>query len=153
MLHMDAFENNLNAILVDTFNYILKYEEMSLQKIANIPITITEAHMIEAVGKQENQEVTVSRLASLLTVAIPTATIAVKKLERKGLLKKVPCEKDGRRTIISLTDTGKVIERAHRLFHEKMVRSISRQYVDSEKEILLKAVKTLSEFFGVRVEA
>jgi len=150
---MDAFELSLNHVLVDTFNNILKYEEISLKKVLNVPVTITEAHMIEAVGRQENKETTVSELASLLSVAIPTATVAVKKLERKGFVKKIPCEKDGRRTIISLTEMGRKIEKVHRLFHEKMVRNISNQFLDVEKEVLLKAIKTLNEFFKIKVGA
>ena len=140
-------------MLVDTFNNILKYEETSLKAIMNIPITITEAHMIEAVGRQENEEATVSKIASLLNIAMPTATIAVKKLESKGFIKKAPCDTDGRCTIISLTDLGKKIDRAHRLFHEKMVRNISRQFLDSEKEVLLTAIDKLNEFFKAKVEA
>ena len=87
---MDDFETNLNTALVDTFNNILKYEETSLKNIMDVPITITEAHMIEAVGKYKS-EATVSKIASLLGVTMPTATVAVKKLERKGFLKKDPC--------------------------------------------------------------
>lgn len=30
---MNAFENSLNSVLVDTFNYILKYEETALKSI------------------------------------------------------------------------------------------------------------------------
>jgi len=149
---MNDFEKSLNHVLVETFNYILKYEEISLKKLLDIPVTITEAHMIEAIGTQENDETTVSKLASFLNIAMPTATVAVKKLESKDFIKKVPCEKDGRRTIISLTDMGKRIEKAHRLFHEKMVKNISRQYIDAEKEVLLKAVTTLSEFFKEKVD-
>ena len=150
---MNDFEKSLNHVLVETFNYILKYEELSLKNFLNMPVTITEAHMIEAISTQEDNETTVSELASFLNISMPTATVAVKKLENKNFIKKVPCEKDGRRAIISLTDMGKRIEKAHRLFHEKMVRNISRQYIDAEKEVLLKAVTTLSEFFKEKVEA
>jgi len=148
---LNDFEFNLNHVLTDTFNYILKYEEIALKNVLNVPVTITEAHMIEAVGKQENEPATVSSIASVLGVAMPTATVAVKKLETKGFIKKEPCAKDARRTIVSLTDMGRRIEKMHRLFHEKMVRNISRQFADAEKEILLRAVKTLSEFFRVKV--
>ena len=150
---MDGFERGLNQILVETFNYILKYEEMSLKKILNVPVTITEAHMIEAIGDQDNKEITVSAIASLLNIAMPTATVAVKKLESKGFITKIPCEKDGRRTIVRLTDIGKRIEKAHRLFHERMVRNIGGQFADTEKDILLKAINKLSEFFREKVEA
>ena len=147
---MNKFEESLNNILVDTFNFILKYEEMSLQKFLHVPVTITEAHMIDAMAKEE--KTTVSKLASLLEIAIPTATVAAKKMEKKGFIQKTPCEKDARRTILSLTETGQKIARGHRLFHEKMVRHISRQFEETEKDVLLRAVNTLSEFFKAKVE-
>lgn len=149
---MNEFEKSLNHLLVDTFNYILKYEETSLKKILNVPVTITEAHMIEAIGRNEDGETTVGGIASSLNIAMPTATIAVKKLESKGFINKAPCERDGRLAIVNLTDTGKKIEKAHRLFHERMVRNISRQYTDGEKEILIKSIETLMEFFKEKVE-
>ncbi|MCL1851700.1 MAG: MarR family transcriptional regulator [Peptococcaceae bacterium] len=150
---MDDFEKRLNHVLVDTFNHILKYEETSLRRILSVPVTIAEAHMLEAVAAQENQATTVSKIASLLKIATPTATVAIKKLENKGFITKAPCEQDGRRAIISLTDLGKQIERTHRLFHEKMARNISGQFAGPEKEILLKAITKLSEFFKEKVEA
>jgi len=150
---MDDFENGLNSVLVDTFNMILKYEESSLKKIVSVPVTITEAHMIEAIGTQENGETTVSEIASVLNVSMPTATVAIKKLESKGFIKKAPCAKDGRRTIISLTAMGKKIEKAHRLFHLRMVKNISKQFPEDEKVILFKAVTKLSEFFKEKIEA
>ena len=150
---MDTFELNLNNVLVDTFNAILKYEEVSLKRVLKMPVTITEAHIIEAIGRQENKESTVSEIAAAMGIAVPTATVSVKKLEGKGYVKKVPCARDGRRTIISLTDVGRKIERVHRLFHQNMVKNISSQFLDTEREVLLRAVKTLNEFFRVRVEA
>jgi len=150
---MDAFEKGLNNVLVDTFNLILKYEECSIKNIVSVPVTITEAHMIEAIGMHENEETTVSEIATKLSISMPTATVAIKKLESKGFIKKAPCAWDGRKTIISLTEMGKKIEKAHRLFHTRMVRNISRQFPDAEKDILFRAVTKLSEFFKEKVEA
>jgi len=149
---VDDFEASLNRVLVEIFNYILKYEEMSLKKALGVQVTITEAHMIEVLGREENEGATVSKLASILNIAMPTATVAVRKLEKKGFAKKVPCEKDGRRTIISLTDLGKKIERVHLIFHERMVRNISAQLVASEKQVVLRVVKMLGDFFRMKVD-
>ncbi|MGE4484559.1 MAG: MarR family winged helix-turn-helix transcriptional regulator [Oscillospiraceae bacterium] len=149
---MNDFETNLNNMLVDTFNYILKYEEMSLKTISSVPVTVTEVHMIEAINKMGGK-VTVSEIASVMNIAVPTATVAVKKLESKGFVTKVPCIDDGRRTIISLTPFGQRIDKAHGIFHRKMVRNISSGFLDSEKDILLTAVNKLSKFFKEKVEA
>ena len=150
---MDDFEKSLNDLLVGTFNSILKYEETSIKNELNTLVTIAEAHMIDAVGKQEDKKISVSNLASLLNLAVPTVTVAAKKLENKGFIKKVPCDKDGRRTIIALTDAGKKIEEAHNIFHVRMVRDISRKFIESEKEQLLKAIAALMEFFKEKAEA
>jgi len=150
---MDDFEKSLNHVLVDTFNMILKFEESSLKKIVSVPVTITEAHMIEVIGTQENEETTVSDISSFLGISMPTTTIAIKKLESKGFINKAPCTTDGRRTIISLTEMGKRVNRAHNLFHRRMVKNISKQLEENEKEVLYGAVVKLSEFFKDKVEA
>ena len=149
---VNEFEKGLNLALIDTFYYILKCEEASLQQLLNVPVTLTEAHMIDTIGRQERKESSVSRIARLLNIAMPTATVAVKKMEKKGFVKKQPCESDARRTIISLTDVGRKIEKIHHLFHEKMVRNISGQLQDGEKEILLSTTRKLSEFFRSTAE-
>jgi len=150
---MDDFETSLNNVLVETFNSILKLEEISLKKIVSVPVTITEAHMIEAIGTQESKEATVSEIASMMNISMPTVTVAVKKLESKGFIRKAPCAKDGRRAIISLTDLGKKINKAHGLFHKRMVRNIASQFQETEKEMLYRAITKLNEFFRERAEA
>lgn len=148
---MDAFEKSLNDLLVDTFNCILKYEEMSLRTISNMRITVSEAHLMEAIGKMGGSA-TVSEIAASLNIAVPSATVAVKKLEDKGFLQKLPCTQDARRTIVSLTELGAKIDRAHNIFHRKMVRDISRNFSESEKTVLLSAVNKLNTFFKEKAE-
>ena len=148
---MDAFETSLNSLLVDTFNYILRYEETALKAILNSPVTVTEAHVLEAVGKQSDGA-TVSEIAAALYIALPTATVAVKKLESKGFVTKTSCSADARRFIVNLTDKGKWINKAHELFHRRMVKNISREFSDAEKNVLLCAVQKLSAFFKEKVD-
>lgn len=149
---MSAFEENLNGLLVDTFNYILKYEEKSLRAISDMPVTVTEAHILEAIGKKGGSA-SVSEISALLKVTLPTATVAIKKLEKKGFIAKAPCTEDGRRSIVSLTPLGMKVDRAHGIFHRRMVKDISREFTDSEKEVLLSAIRKLSVFFKEKVEA
>lgn len=149
---MNEFESNLNDILVNTFNSILKYEEFSLKKIAEISVTVGEVHMIEQIARREEGS-SVSDIAFDMDIALPTATVAVKKLERKGLITKSPYSADGRRFIISLTPLGERINRAHSLFHRRMVRNISREFNPEEQGVLLSAIKKLNKFFCERSKA
>jgi len=149
---MNDFESNLNELLVDTFNLILKYEETSLKTICNVPVTISEIHMLEVIAKN-NGSSTVSNIANSMDIAVPTATVAVKKLERKNLVTKVPCTEDGRRFIITLTELGEKINRSHSIFHRRMIRNISNAFAEDEKNVLLCSIRKLSEFFKEKIGA
>ncbi len=148
---MNDFEMNLNDILVNTFNSILKYEETSLKTMADTPVTVSEAHMIESISKRSCSS-TVSDIAYDMKISIPTVTVAVKKLEKKGFVTKVPFSDDGRRFIISLTEKGAKVDRAHSVFHRRMVRNISREFSNDEKEVLLTSFKKLNQFFKEKID-
>ncbi|HWP79719.1 MAG TPA: MarR family transcriptional regulator [Candidatus Acidoferrum sp.] len=143
---MNDFEKNLNDILVETFNTILKYEESALKTIASIPLTVAEAHMLEAIQKNGGVT-TISDLAARLAITLPTTTVAVKKLEKKGFVMKAPSSSDGRSFVVSLTDLGKRVDRAHSLFHQRMVKSISREFDEGQQEVLITAIEKLNTFF------
>lgn len=149
---MDNFEQSLNEVLVDTFNMILKFEEQSLRKISDTGVTVSEAHMLEAIGKLEGEDATVSQIATVLGVALPTVTVALKKLESKGLITKVQSEEDARRVEVRLSREGQSIDKAHHYFHHRMVHHISREFGEEEKVILLSAVRKLDNFFRERTD-
>lgn len=57
----------------------------------------------------QHQEVTIGELASLLGVTSVAATKNIHRLEQKRLVRRVEDERDRRRTLIVLTDTGQSI--------------------------------------------
>ena len=148
---MPDFDETLNDILVDTFNNIIKYEEKSLQSIGDIPITVSEAHLLQAVAKNGGQA-SISELSMILKVTLPTTTVAVKKLEKKGFLEKGTSSEDGRKSVITLTLLGQKAQRAHNLFHRKMVRNVSSVFNEEEKKILISSMSKLSDFFKDKAE-
>jgi DNA-binding MarR family transcriptional regulator len=142
---MNDFEKHLNTLLVEIFNSILKYEERYLKKKHSLPITVSEAHIIEFVGRFK--EPSIGQLATLLGITPPSATVAVKKLERRGILTRVQNSDDGRKAHVRLTDIGQRIDRVHSLFHRQLVRAISKQFNNEEQKVLMVAVQTISQFF------
>jgi DNA-binding MarR family transcriptional regulator len=142
---MNSFEEHLNNLLVEIFNSILKYEERFLKKMYAFPITVSEAHMIEYIGRFG--EPSIGQLAALMDITPPSVTVAVRKLEHKGFLTKEQSSNDGRKAHVKLTEAGRRIDRIHSLFHRRMVRSISRQFNKNEQRILLSGVQTISQFF------
>ena len=142
---MKEFEQKLNRALTETFDSVMRYEVETLKTTAGV--TVAEAHILEAIGDAADGT-TVSELASRLGLALPTVTVAVKKLETKGYVVKTASADDGRVTMIGLTEAGKRVYKAHGLFHRRMVRHISAIFTEAEKDALLSAVDKLRDFFA-----
>lgn len=143
---MKPFEEQLNAVIVDTYRSILKVEETILKRSDKIDLSINEMHMLEAVGKDKDRRRTISELAEELNITLPSVTVAINKLMKKGYVEKVRGEEDGRIVYVSLTRMGKKIDSVHRYFHESMVRSIIRDMTEEEQQILYKGVMKLDQF-------
>jgi DNA-binding MarR family transcriptional regulator len=143
---MEAFDNELNTALVETFNNILKVEEEAVKKSA-INLSIGEMHLIEAIDKGGNTGRSISDLANELDITLPSVTVAINKLQKKGYVDKVRCEQDKRVVYILLTRKGKKLNSVHHYFHQTMIRNISAQLTKEEKNVFIKGIKNINEFF------
>lgn len=143
---MKPFEEQLNEVIVDTYRSILRVEENILKRSDQTDLSISEIHMLEAVGKGKDRRRTISELAEVLNITLPSVTVAINKLMKKGYVEKVRGEEDGRIVYVSLTHQGRRIDSAHRYFHESMVRSIIRDMTESEMQALYKGVMKLDTF-------
>ena len=144
---MDVFCHNLNELLMRAFRSVLKIEEQMLSGMGQYSLTINEMHMLEAVANQGNPGCTISELAKALSLKLPSITVAVNKLEKKGLLKKERAAGDGRSVLVTLTELGVKLERIHDRFHESMVRNIARDMDGNEKAALLLGMEKLNLYF------
>lgn len=143
---MKPFEEQLNEVIVDTYRSILRVEENILKRSDQTDLSISEIHMLEAVGKGKDRRRTISELAEVLNITLPSVTVAINKLMKKGYVEKVRGEEDARIVYVSLTRQGRRIDSAHRYFHESMVRSIIRDMTESEVQALYKGVMKLDAF-------
>ena len=143
---MKPFEEQLNEVIVDTYRSILRVEENILKRSDQTDLSISDIHMLEAVGKGKDRRRTISELAEVLNITLPSVTVAINKLMKKGYVEKVRGEEDGRIVYVSLTRQGRRIDSAHRYFHESMVRSIIRDMTDSEMQAKYKGVMKQDPF-------
>ena len=74
-------------------------------------------------------------------------TVAINKLVKKGYVKKEKSNTDGRVVYVRLTDKGLRIDKIHQYFHVKMVKDISKEMTDEEKEVLIHGMEKLNGFF------
>lgn len=148
---MDIFESQLNDLLLGAFHSVLAMEEQMLQRMGPIQLSISEIHLLEAVGKGGERGRSVSELARELAIAPPSVTIAVRKLVEKGLLTRTKGERDARTVWITLTEVGAKVDRVHTHFHANMVRHIARDMDPEERKILLRAMERLNGYFDQKL--
>jgi DNA-binding MarR family transcriptional regulator len=148
---MDTFNSQLNHVLVETFNTILKVEEEMLKSSTNIDLSINEMHLIESVGKNNTNGKTISDLAQIQNITLPSVTIAINKLVKKGYVKKEKSDTDGRVVFVKLTTAGLRIDKIHHYFHLKMVNEISQEMTDHEKEVFIQGMAKLNGFFNKKL--
>ncbi len=142
---MDTFEL-LNSILVSLFNDILSIEEKALITDEFKDISVTDMHIIEAVGIAEPR--TMSTIARSLGITMGTLTTGINGLVKKGYVVRSRSEKDRRIVYASLTQKGISAFQHHMSFHKKMVDSIMKDLSEEEAAVLTKTFIRLKDFFA-----
>lgn len=141
---MDNYDT-LNHLLVELFRDIMNIEEKAVITPEFKDITNNDMHIIEAIGRTEQKNM--SAIAKSLSVTVGTLTIAINNLVKKGYVHRVRSEKDRRVVLISLTEKGRKAFDHHKRFHERMIDAAMNEIPDEEMDILVKALKNLTEFF------
>ena len=135
----------LNSILVNLFNDILNIEEKALITEEFKGISVTDMHIIEAIGVMEQR--TMSKIAKSLNVTMGTLTIGVNGLVKKGYVERNRSQIDRRIVYASLTVKGKAAYVHHMRFHKDMINSVINDITEEEAEILTRTLKKLEDYF------
>lgn len=150
---MDTFVKELNDLLVETFWNILKVEELMLQSGSGGDLSLSELHVIESVGKSGEAGRTISEIALDLDVALPSVTVQINKLQKKGYVDKHKNETDGRVVYAKLTEQGQKMDTVHSYFHRQMVLAVAEGLNEMEKEVLIQGITKLRNFFVKKSES
>ena len=135
----------LNEVLVRIFRNINTVEEQALRTEEYKDVTINDIHVIEAIGMEEQKNMTT--VAKSLHVTTGTLTISINSLVKKNYVERVRSEEDRRVVLVFLTEKGKKAFLHHRQFHDKLVNEIVEQLSDEEKHVLEKALNRINQFF------
>lgn len=145
-MELKDFSEKLNYLLVDTYGVLQEVEEWKVKKNGHLNLSISELHLMEIVGEYEDGA-TISDIAKDLSFTLPTITVAINKLEKKGYVTKTKSKEDKRMVYVSLTKMGKKIDNVHRYIHLKMAREIEKELEEDEKESLLRGLRKVNDFF------
>ncbi|MFV0350876.1 MAG: MarR family winged helix-turn-helix transcriptional regulator [Oscillospiraceae bacterium] len=150
---MNDLENNLNNLLVKVYRSLEKLESGMLRASKNINLSINEIHMLEAIEMSSQEgSASISDISAYLDISLPSVTLAVNKLVSKGYVTKERCGEDGRVVRVVLTREGHRAEHAHRYFHRSMVRSVTKELTETERNALLKGVQKLDDFLDRNIQ-
>ena len=88
----------------------------------------------------------VSQVAQKLHVSPGTMTATADRLVKKGYVERYRDEEDRRVIRLGLTHKGRVLFRAHRAFHNMMVKGFLKDMNDEELKVVRKALRNLEDF-------
>ena len=120
---------HLSKIIVEFYEKLSSWEE---SVVRDSGLTTAQAHAIEIVGHAG--AIKMKDLAQKIGVTTGTLTVAVDRLEKKGLMKRRPHESDRRSYLIELTPLGKINFEEHHNFHIKMTQEIVAGLTPEEQD-------------------
>ena len=71
---MDNFSAQLNDLLVGAYHSIGKLEELTLKSVKSVDLSISELHLLEAIGKGNAEGYTIGQLAQDMGITLPSVT-------------------------------------------------------------------------------
>ena len=143
---MDAFNRELNQLLVMAYRKINKLEEGILTSVSGMDLSIGEMHLLEAVGRKRIMACLYMNLHSAWSYPAHGDRCRKQAFEKR-ICGKEQIRTDKRSVIVKLTRIGKKMDAAHRYFHEQMVRDIDKLLTPEERDGLLRGMKQLNLFF------
>jgi len=123
------------ADTIERLSYSLdNHERNAIQRSPLSSLTGSQIHCLDKA--RHLGEVRIGILAEALAVSMPTATVTVNLLEKKGYLKKVKHKDDGRVVVVTLTEKGMEISRLHDEIHCGYARMILNELEPEEASAL-----------------
>lgn len=110
---------HLSKLIVEFFEKLASWED---SVVRGSGLTTAQAHTVEIVG--HSGPIKMKHLAEKIGVTTGTLTVAVDRLEKKGLLKRKPHQTDRRSYLIELTRAGEEVFAEHHNFHIQMTQEI-----------------------------
>lgn len=137
----------VNSLLVELFNEILTVEKTALQESAFKDLSITEMHVLEAIGMTSR---TMTDVAEQLGVTVGTLTTSINRLVKKEYVIRNRSKDDRRFVEIELSHKGKLAHRIHEAFHAEMVHYMIEELANEDHEVLIESLRRVGDFFKAK---
>lgn len=145
---MESTMITLNRLISGAFNDMSRSEHEAIKSSGFDDVSVNEAHTVDAIGVYVPK--TMSAVAEKLDITMGTLTVSINHLVKKGYVNKVRNESDKRVFLLSLTEKGKELFKAHQRFHFELVKSLIVGLSDYEADMFIEALSSLNQFLKKR---
>ncbi len=131
-------ENILLETVEKVTSFIAEIEEGVMNSSDLSKITSRQMSYIDTLKK--NSSISLSKLAEILEISKPTASVAVNKLISNGYVMKDTSAEDRRRVILKLTEKGLEITKKHDRAHHIICDEIKDRLSEEETNQLIRLI-------------
>lgn len=149
---MGGYSDFLSELLERTYYSVIQIEEHMVKGAKSLNLSIGEIHLIEAVAKGQEEGKTISELSEMQSISLPSVTLAINKLVKKGYVVKNKSPQDGRVVNVTLTKRGQKVNNVHQHFHKLMIASVTDALSQEELDAMVKGIVKLNEFLEKKAE-
>lgn len=138
--------DDFNDIFSTTFNTLVSFEKNMTSGYKKYNLSISEVHMLQEISRIDNASLSV--IAAALKITPPSVTVAIKKLESKGMVNKIKNQEDNRAYIVKLSELGGKIVKSHEWFHRKMLQRVSTILDSDDVDSMIKGLAAVNEYLN-----
>lgn len=147
---MNSFSNDFNNILIEAYHNVLLMEEIK-RKYSKASFSFRDRNAVTYLSKYSDGK-TISEVANYLRISRPSATVLIKKLSSRGLVRKFSEPGNERNTMVALTRKGRLFAAYQRRYRKRLTERVCNELNDAEKEALYKGMCSLNNFFVETIE-
>lgn len=132
----------INDYLMQMAENLALFRRLTLHSGPLKNLTPQELHTITLVGKMGSPRM--SELAHRGHVTFGTMTVMISKLVKKGYVKRMRDEGDRRVVLVSLTASGRKVNKLHEKFHKGMIERILALLTTSEQQQMVNIIQKIA---------
>ena len=130
----------LSDLIIEFYEKLSSWEQAVVRDSA---ISLPQMHTLEILG--QSAPLRMKELAAKMGVTTGTLTVTVDKLEKQGLVARIPHETDRRSILVGLTDAGQALFQEHHAHHLSLTRELTAVLSADEATQLQGILKKLTE--------
>lgn len=137
----DTLEH-LSELLTEFYDKMSSWEQAVVR---DSPISLPQMHTLEILG--QHQPLRMKELAARMGITTGTLTVNVDRLEKMGLVARIPHETDRRSILVGLTEAGRDLYAEHHTHHLRLTQELRGALDDEEtrqlENILAKLIQAI----------